>query len=122
MVKSLLITVGVSTLFAFGVADHINFWNAFALVTGLQFIIFWIINSRQNSDKDNIYSEFEANLDTLLSLSQASVECPCGNHVFEEEVFVNSENTYRCPKCNNNIKLDTQITAVLLTDPSEVTG
>jgi hypothetical protein len=122
MIKSLLITAGVSTLFAFGVADYINFWNAFAFVTGLQFIIFWIISSSRQADKGSIYSEFEANMDSVLSLSQASVECPCGNHVFEEEVFVNSENTYRCPKCNNNIKLDAQITAVLLTDPSEVTG
>mgnify|MGYP000604330352 CR=1 FL=1 len=122
MVKSLVITVGVSTLFAFGVADYINFWNAFAFITGLQFIAFWIINSRQYSDRDGIYSEFEANIDNILSLSQTSVECPCGNHVFEEEVFVNSANNYRCPKCNNNIKLDVEITAVLLTNPSEVTG
>ena len=122
MIKSLLITVGVSTLFAFGVADYVNFWNAFAFVTGLQFVTFWLINSHQRADKDGIYSEFESNMDSVLALSHAAVECPCGNHVFEEEVFVNSDNTYRCPKCNNNIKLDTQVTAVLLTDPSEVTG
>tara|TARA_R110000764_G_scaffold144681_1_gene232454 strand:- start:1449 stop:1817 length:369 start_codon:yes stop_codon:yes gene_type:complete len=122
MIKSLLITVGVSTLFAFGVADYINFWNAFAFVTGVQFITFWMLNSYQRADKDVIYSEFETNMDNVLALSQAVVECPCGNHVFEEEVFINSENTFRCPKCNNNVKLDAQITAVLLTDPSEVTG
>jgi hypothetical protein len=122
MIKSLIITVGVSTLFAFGVAEHINFWNAFAFVTGLQFVTFWLFNHHQRADKGSIYREFEANMDSLLALSHTSVECPCGNHVFEEEVFVNSENTQRCPKCNNNIKLDTQVTAILLTDPSEVTG
>jgi hypothetical protein len=122
MLRSLFITSFVSALFAFGLTEFISFWNTFAIVTGTQFIVFWVINSRKQLDKDVIFSEFETNMDEILSLSQVAVECPCGNHVFEEEVFVNSENIHRCPKCNNNIKLDTQIRAVLQTDPSEVTG
>ena len=75
MIKSLLITVGVSTLFAFGVADYVNFWNAFAFVTGLQFVTFWLINSHQRADKDGIYSEFESNMDSVLALSHALLFC-----------------------------------------------
>ena len=122
MVKSILITAVVSALFAFGLKEFIGFWNTFSLVTGIQFIAFWITNSRLQLDKDALYSEFETNLDNLLELSRVSVECPCTNHVFEEEVFMNSDNIHRCPKCNNNIKLDAQISAVLQTDPEEVTG
>jgi len=122
MVRSLLITAVVSTLFAFGLEQFVGFWNTFSLVTGVQFITFWIINSRQQLDKDALYSEFETNLDSLLALSRVSVECPCTNHVFTEEVFMNSDNIHRCPKCNNNIKLDAQIRAVLQTEPEEVTG
>jgi hypothetical protein len=122
MLRSLFITSFVSALFAFGLTEFISFWNTFAIVTGVQFIVFWMINSRKHLDKDVIFSEFEQNMDEILSLSQVAVSCPCDNHVFEEEVFVNSENIHRCPKCNNNIKLDTQIRAVLQTDPSEVTG
>lgn len=122
MVRSLLITAVVSTLFAFGLEQFVGFWNTFSLVTGVQFITFWIINSRQQLDRDALYGEFETNLDNLLALSRVSVECPCTNHVFTEEVFMNSDNIHRCPKCNNNIKLDAQIRAVLQTDPEEVTG
>lgn len=122
MVRSLLITAVVSTLFAFGLEQFVGFWNTFSLVTGVQFITFWIVNSRQQLDKDALYSEFETNIDGLLSLSRVSVECPCTNHVFTEEVFMNSDNIHRCPKCNNNIKLDAQIRAVLQTEPEEVTG
>ena len=122
MIRSLLITAVVSTLFAFGLGQFVGFWNTFSLVTGVQFITFWIVNSRQQLDKDALYSEFETNIDGLLSLSRVSVECPCTNHVFTEEVFMNSDNIHRCPKCNNNIKLDAQIRAVLQTEPEEVTG
>lgn len=122
MVRSLLITAVVSTLFAFGLEQFVGFWNTFSLITGIQFITFWIVNSRQQLDKDALYSEFETNIDGLLSLSRVSVECPCTNHVFNEEVFMNSDNIHRCPKCNNNIKLDAQVRAILQTDPEEVTG
>lgn len=122
MVRSLLITAAVAALFAFGLEEFIGFWNTFSLTIGIQFIVFWVINSRQQLDKDTLYSEFETNLDSILELSRVSVECPCGNYVFKEEVFMNSDNIYRCPKCNNNIKLDAQIRAVLQTDPEEVTG
>lgn len=122
MVRSLLITAAVSALFAFGLEQFIGFWNTFSLVSGIQFITFWIINSRQQLDKDTLYAEFETNIDDLLSLSRVSVECVCTNHVFNEEVFMNSDNIHKCPKCNNNIKLDPQIQAVLQTDPAEITG
>lgn len=122
MVRSLLITVVVAALFAFGLEEFIGFWNTFSLAIGIQFIVFWVINSRQQLDKDALYSEFEANLDNLLALSRVSVECPCTNHVFEEEVFMNSDNIHRCPKCNNSIKIDVQARAILQTEPAEVTG
>lgn len=122
MIRSLLLTGFVSGLFAFGLHDFVSFWNTFAIVTGGQFIIFWVINSRQQVDKDQMFQEFEMNMDEILSLSQVSVSCPCDNHVFNEEVFMNTDNLHRCPKCNNLFKLDTQVRAVLQTDPSEVTG
>ena len=52
MVKSILITAVVSALFAFGLKEFIGFWNTFSLVTGIQFIVFWITNSRLQLDKD----------------------------------------------------------------------
>ena len=122
MVRSLLITAAVAALFAFGLEEFIGFWNTFSLTIGIQFIVFWVINSRQQLDKDALYSEFETNLDNLLALSRVSVECPCTNHVFEEEVFTNSDNIHRCPKCNNSIKIDAQPRAILQTEPAEVTG
>ncbi|MDB4430310.1 hypothetical protein N9273_00655 [bacterium] len=122
MIRSLFITAAVSALFAFGLEQFIGFWNTFSLTTGIQFIVFWVINSHKELDKDTIYGEFETNIDQILSLSRVAVECPCTNHVFNEEVFLNSENIHRCPKCNNSVKLDAQVSAVLQTTPEEITG
>ena len=68
MVKSILITAVVSALFAFGLEQFAGFWNTFSLATGIQFIAFWITNSRQQLDKDAVYGEFETNFDNLLEL------------------------------------------------------
>lgn len=121
MLRSLITTAAVSALFAYGLSQWAEFWKTFSLVTGVQFIFFWIVNARFQVDKDKVYNEFEENVDNILNMSRMAVDCPCNQHVFEEEVFVNGDNIHRCPKCKNNIKLDTTVRAVLLTDPAEVT-
>ena len=121
MIRSLIITAVVSALFAYGLSQWADFTKTFALVTGVQIIIFWIINSRFQVDKDAMYREFEENIEGVLNMSRMAVDCPCNQHVFEEEVFVNGDNIHRCPKCKNQIKLDPQVRAVLVTDPADVT-
>jgi hypothetical protein len=121
MLRSIITTVAVSALIAYGLTQWVDFWKSFSLVTGIQFVAFWIINTRFQVDKDKLYAEFDENFEGILNMSRAAVNCPCNQHVFEEEVFVNGDNIHRCPKCRNNIKLDCPIRAVLLTDPGEVT-
>lgn len=121
MVRSLITTAAVSALFAYGLSQWAEFWKTFALVTGVQFLAFWVINSRFQLDKDKVYTEFEESVEGILNMSRMAVECPCNQHVFEEEVFVNGDNIHRCPKCKNQIKLDTTVRAVLVTDPGEIT-
>lgn len=121
MLRSLITTALVSGLIAYGLSQWVDFWRCFALVTGVQFVVFWIINTRFQVDKDKLYAEFDENFEGILNLSRVAVDCPCNQHVFEEEVFINSDNIHRCPKCKNKIKLDCPIRAVLLTDPGEVT-
>tara|TARA_R100001377_G_scaffold77259_1_gene54466 strand:+ start:66 stop:437 length:372 start_codon:yes stop_codon:yes gene_type:complete len=122
MLRSLLLTAIVSTLFAYGLANWIGFLPAFALSTGVQFVVFWVINSFNVTNKEALYAEFEGELDAVLSLSRVSAECPCGDYIFDVDVFANAENIFRCPKCNNSVELGLMKDPVLKTDPSEVTG
>ncbi len=121
MLRSLITTAAVSALIAYGLSQWVEFWRVFSLATAVQFVVFWVLNTRFTVDKDKLYAEFEENFEGILNMSRVAVDCPCNNHVFEEEVFVNGDNTHRCPKCKNQIKLDCPIRAVLLTDPGEVT-
>ena len=121
MLRSLITTAAVSGLIAYGLTTWVDFWKSFSFVTGVQFVAFWVINTRFTVDKDKLYAEFEESFEGVLNMSRMAVDCPCNQHVFEEEIFVNGDNIHRCPKCKNSIKLDTTVRAVLLTDPGEVT-
>ena len=68
----------------------------------------------------NLTNEFEGELEQLLSLSETTIACPCGNYTFTENIFPNVENTYVCEKCNNEFKLDVTVTPTLLTQPVNV--
>ncbi len=86
MLRSLVITALVSGLTAYGLSEWIDFWKSFAFVTSLQFVAFWLINTKYNVDRDRLYVEFEESIEGVLNMSRVAVECPCNNHVFEEEV------------------------------------
>lgn len=122
MFRSLLLTAIVSTLFAFGLANLMGFWHAFALTTGMQFVVFWFVNSFNVTNKEALYAEFEGEMDAVLSLSRVSAQCPCGDYTFDVDVFANTDNIFRCPKCNNNVELGMMKTPILQTNPEEVTG
>ena len=54
MLRSIVITAAVSGLIAYGLSEWVDFWKSFSLVTGIQFVAFWIINTRYNVDKDKL--------------------------------------------------------------------
>jgi hypothetical protein len=122
MVRSLLITAVVSALFAYGLGAWLNFWQGFALATAVQFVVFWFLNNLNVTNKEALYAEFETEMDGVLSLSRVSTTCVCGEYTFDVDVFANTENVFRCPKCNNNIELGMMKTPILQTNPEEVTG
>ena len=66
MLRSIVITGAVSGLIAYGLSEWVDFWKCFSLVTGIQFIAFWIINTRFQVDKDKLYAEFDENFEGIL--------------------------------------------------------
>ena len=59
MLRSLITTAAVSGLIAYGLTTWIDFWKSFSFVTGVQFVAFWILNTRFTVDRDKLYAEFE---------------------------------------------------------------
>ena len=115
--RSLLITIIVALLFGFAFRNILGLLEGTALAVVLQFVIAFIYSSLRINKVQNLTDEFEGELQQLLDLSETTIQCPCGNHTFTENIFLNIENTYVCEKCNNEFRLNVSITPTLITQP-----
>ena len=115
--RSLLITIIVALLFGFAFRNILGFLEGTALAVVLQFVIAFIYSSLRINKVQNLTDEFEGELQQLLDLSETTIQCPCGNYTFTENIFFNIENTYVCEKCNNEFRLNMTITPTLITQP-----
>jgi|TARA_B110000211_G_scaffold84850_1_gene99394 hypothetical protein len=113
---SLVITSIISTFFGFGFSNIVGFWQAFAIAAGLQIIIALIYKSFQIEQRSSNSSDVEQQFNDLLSLSTINFICPCSKYTFTEEVFAATENVFKCPECNSNVKVHLNASTVLQTD------
>ena len=120
ILRSLLITILVSIAIGFGLRNVFGFWETAILAFVIQFLISFIVSSLKINKVDTLTAEFESELQQLLDLSEVTMSCPCGNYSFTENVFLNLENTYTCEKCNNDFRLEVNVTPTLLTQPISV--
>ena len=118
--RSFLIAGVVAVLFGVGLRGIFGFWEATALALVLQFVTAFIYSSVKINKNTNLTAEFESELDQLLSLSEVSVACPCGNYTYTDNIFLNLENGYTCEECNNEFRVDISLTPTLLTTPINV--
>tara|TARA_R100000805_G_C3595055_1_gene96358 strand:+ start:403 stop:867 length:465 start_codon:yes stop_codon:yes gene_type:complete len=120
ILRSLLITILVSIAIGFGLRNVFGFWETAILAFVIQFLISFIVSSLKINKVDTLTAEFESELQQLLDLSEVTISCPCGNYSFTENIFLNLENTYTCEKCNNDFRLEVNVTPTLLTQPISV--
>ena len=117
ILKSLFITAVISALIAFGLKNIIGFWEAFCLSFAAQTILTFIFTSRRISREQQVIDNFTDEIEDILDVSRAVVECPCGKNKFEDTVFVGVDNVFRCEACNNEFKVDVTLTPTLITTP-----
>ena len=117
VLRSIFITFIVSLLFGFSFRNIIGFFEAVALTFVLQFVIAFVFSSFKINKTQALTQEFEGELEQLLSLSEITIDCPCGNYSFTENIFLNIENSYFCEKCNNEYNINISILPTLLTQP-----
>tara|TARA_R110000765_G_scaffold127143_1_gene225153 strand:- start:19 stop:465 length:447 start_codon:yes stop_codon:yes gene_type:complete len=119
-IRSILITGIISVLLAFALRNVFGFWEALSLAFVTQFIISFIVSSLKINQVQNLTDEFENEIQQLLDFSKISVPCPCGNYTYTDSIFLNLENKYTCEKCNNDFKLEVNVTPTLVTDIVDV--
>jgi len=120
ILRSILITCIVSILFGFSLRNVFGFFEATALAFVLQFITAFIVSSFKINKVNSITAEFENELQQLLNLNEATIVCPCNNYTFQENIFINMNNTYTCEKCNNTYRVDVNLVPTLLTETIDV--
>ena len=118
--RSLFITLIISLLFGFALQNVFGFFESTCLAFGIQFVGSFIASSYKINRIQILSSEFQAEIDQLASLSEVTIACPCGNNTFTENIFPNVETTYNCEKCNNEFKIDVNITPTLVTNPVDI--
>ncbi len=97
MIRSLVITAFISGLIAFGLSTWMSFMHGFALVAGIQIIIFWFLNSYKVTNKEALYAEFEEQVESILALSRVQQQCPCNDYMFDVEIFAKSREYLSMP-------------------------
>lgn len=120
ILKSLTITIIISLLIAYGLRNILGFWESFSLTFAIQIIASFVYSSFKITREQDIINLYQEEMDTLLDLSKAMVECPCGKNRFEDLVFINQENIFDCDVCNSKFKTSISITPTLLTEPVSV--
>lgn len=116
ILKSLLITSAISFLFSYGLRNTVGFWETFAIATGLQIVFAFIYNSYRISKQREIGGFFQQEIEEILSYSDTTFVCPCGNHTFSEKLFINIDNTFKCEKCKSLVRADVKVEPILLTE------
>ena len=119
-VRSFIIAGIIAIAFGYSLSKFFGFWEATVLAFVIQFVVAFVYSSFKITKTTNLTAEFESELGQLLSLSEASVACPCGNYIYTDNIFLNLENGYTCEKCNNEFRIDISLTPTLLTTPLNV--
>lgn len=118
VVLSFLITTAFSCVFGYALAPIFgSFKHAFIFSFLLQVIGNYIYNDhrvkKQNKDEEVLLNE---RLD-ILSRNFVKFDCPCGDFSFYEVVYPGQDNTFKCEKCNQNIRVDVTMTPIVITEP-----
>ena len=115
LLRSLLITLLISSGIAFSLRNVFGLWETFTLVTALQYLITFIVKSYE--ERAGQVTQLTQTLDELLSRQEVNVECPCGKSEIPVTIFVDEETIVKCDVCNNKFRVVTEISTRLITGP-----
>lgn len=122
ILKSTLITAGISTSIGFALRSFIGFWEIFILSTIVQYLLFYYIDLFIN--KKTLANTLTADistlandLDSIILRQEVKVECPCGNNTIPIVLFMDEELVITCDKCNNKLKVTPEVNILLVTEP-----
>ena len=115
VVLSLTLTLIISIGIGFVLQNFIGFWQGTIAALITHFIVFYIFNPEKKSQAF-IDSETAA-LDKLFETQTVTVDCPCGKNSIAAPILLNTENMFKCDKCQSTFRVNVAYESVLITEP-----
>tara|TARA_R100001443_G_scaffold116114_1_gene135655 strand:+ start:147 stop:554 length:408 start_codon:yes stop_codon:yes gene_type:complete len=116
---SLLIVLIISAALGYAFRNVLGFFETAILAAFLQLIAPSVWNAIFKHKEKVLQLESEINY--LVELNTAEVDCPCGNYKFNEIVVITDSTVEsKCPKCGGVYRLVPSVKAILTTEVVDV--
>ena len=116
---SLSLVLIISLALGYALRNILGFFETAILAAFLQLIAPSIWNAIFKY-REQIF-QLESEINYLVDLNTAEVDCPCGNYKFSEIVVVTDDTVEtKCPKCEGTYRLIPSVRAVLTTEVLDV--
>ena len=116
---SLLIVLIISAALGYAFRNVLGFFETAILAAFLQLIAPSVWNAIFKHKEKVLQLEGEINY--LVELNTAEVDCPCGNYKFNEIVVITDSTVEsKCPKCGGVYRLVPSVKAILTTEVVDV--
>jgi len=116
---SLLIVLVISAALGYAFRNVLGFFETAILAAFLQLIAPSVWNAIFKHKEKVLQLESEINY--LVELNTAEVDCPCGNYKFNEIVVITDSTVEsKCPKCGGVYRLVPSVKAILTTEVVDV--
>ena len=116
---SLLIVLIISAALGYAFRNVLGFFETAILAAFLQLIAPSVWNAIFKHKEKVLQLESEINY--LVELNTAEVDCPCGNYKFSEIVVITDSTVEsKCPKCGGVYRLVPSVKAILTTEVVDV--
>jgi|TARA_R100000482_G_scaffold124935_1_gene80104 DNA-directed RNA polymerase subunit RPC12/RpoP len=114
VLKSILITLVVSTIFGFIIEP---FWKTFIIVTLLQFIVFYFFNTLYQGYVLKKAMQLNITLEKEKQKNSIMLACPSCNYRQFVEMNLLESVIYKCDQCNTEIKAEPNVKNYITTNP-----
>lgn len=114
ILKSILLTISVSTIFAFFIDP---FWKTFTITTVIQFVVFYFFNTAYQGYIIQKAIKLNTQFEKEKAVNLVTLACPSCNHNQTIEMNLTSFKIYKCEKCDVEIKAEPNVKNYITTDP-----
>jgi len=116
ILRSIIITLIISSSIS-AVLINYGFWQIFTITTGVQIVLFAVVNSLREASIRKV----EVERIKTLEKQGIQVTCPCYKEISQFiPVVLNEDNSYMCDGCNKRVNVEINAETRMATMPVDL--